>query len=77
VDKKNYDVAMRVTGEEQVETRAGEFDCVVVDLNSSGPAASGKVCLSYDEQSLPVIIKTRLPLGYITASLTAVEMGTE
>jgi len=75
VDKRNYNVSVSVEGEEHVSTRAGEFDCLVITMNSSGPAASGKIFLSNDEQSLPVIIRTRLPLGSITASLVSVEEG--
>jgi hypothetical protein len=70
VDKKNYSVSVSAGDEEHVSTRAGEFDCLVIDLNSSGPAASGRVYLSDDDESLPVIIRTRLPLGYVTASLS-------
>jgi hypothetical protein len=73
VDKKNYSVSVSAEDEEHVSIRAGEYDCLVIDLNSSGPAASGKVYLSNDEESLPVIIRTRLPLGSITASLVTVE----
>ena len=73
VDKKNYNVTVSVDHEDYVETRAGEFDCLIVELSSSGPAASGKVYLSNDDRSLPVVIKTRLPLGYITASLVNIE----
>ncbi len=75
VDKRNYDVSVSVEDEEYVSTRAGEFDCLVIAMNSSGPAASGKIFLSNAEQSLPVIIRTRLPLGSITASLVTVEQN--
>lgn len=73
VDKRNYDVSVSVEDEAHVTTRAGDFDCLVVAMNSSGPAASGKIFLSDDDECLPVIIRTRLPLGSITANLVAIE----
>lgn len=68
-DKKNYTVWASADGKQHVSTRAGEFDCLAIDMNSSSPAAVGKVYLSNDEESLPVIIRARMPLGYMTASL--------
>ena len=75
VDKKNYEVEVVVTEGGSVRTRAGEFHCLVVDMSSSGPAASGKIYLSDDDASLPVIIKTRMPLGYLSANLVSVDEG--
>jgi hypothetical protein len=75
VDKKNYDVTVSVSDGEVVRTRAGEFDCIVVDMSSSGPAASGKIYLSDDDESLPVIIRTKMPLGYLSANLVSVDEG--
>ena len=69
-DKKNYSVSASADDQQHVSTPAGEFDCLVIDMNSSSPAAVGTVYLSNDEESLPVIIRTRLPLGYVTLSLT-------
>lgn len=73
VDKRTYDVDVSVTGRERVETRAGTYDCLVVGMSSSGPAGNGTVYLSEDDQRLPVIIKTRLDFGNVTATLTSVK----
>jgi hypothetical protein len=73
VDKRNYVVAVNVTGRETVQTRLGSYPCLVIQMASSGPAGSGVIYLSDDDEGLPVIIKTRLPVGYITATLTGVQ----
>jgi hypothetical protein len=70
VDKKNYDVRVSVTGRKKVRTRLGTFRCQVIEMESSG-AVSGEVYLSDDRESLPVVIRTRMPLGYLTATLTS------
>jgi hypothetical protein len=72
VDKRNYDVAVSVSRRETIRTQLGAFRCLVIEMQSDGPAGNGVVYLSDDDRAVPVIIKTKLPLGYITATLTSV-----
>lgn len=73
IDKRNYTVTVRVRRRETVRIGLGEYRCLVIEMESSGPAASGIIYLTDDELGLPVIIKTRMPIGYITAYLVAVK----
>lgn len=71
VDKKNHEVEVTVGDETGIRTRMGTFQCLKVEMQSTGAAGSGEIYVSDDEDRIPVIIKTRMALGYITATLTA------
>ncbi len=63
---------------ERVKVDAGEFDCVVVDpiLRATGLFKSkGRllVWLTDDERKLPVQMKSKIFIGYITAELKEIE----
>ena len=73
-DKKTYHLRVVVREENAVKTPLGKFDCFLVCPEVEGKGSFGKkgellVYLSKDERRLPVIIKTKMLLGYITAEL--------
>jgi hypothetical protein len=71
VDKRNHEVEVSVGGESQVRTRLGVFDCLEVEMQSTGAAGNGTILVSDDDDRVPVVIKTKMALGYITATLTS------
>jgi hypothetical protein len=87
VDKRDYSAKVSVTGQGTVRTRAGMFDCLVIETASTliraatssrasgGSVGNGTVYLEQNEPRLPVLIRTRMPFGYVTASLTTIEKG--
>jgi hypothetical protein len=79
-DGKNYPLEVIVHGRERVETKAGVFDCLVVEplLRSSGIFKhEGKltVYLTDDRLRLPVMMKSKVVVGSITAELTDYRLG--
>ena len=77
-DKKNYPLEIRVLKKERVKVPAGEFDCTVVEpvLRSAGLfSQKGRltVWLSDDEARIPVLMKSKVVIGSISAILTEVE----
>lgn len=77
-DNKLYPLEVKVHKKERVKVRAGEFDCVIVEpiLRASGLFKSkGRllVWLSDDERKLPVQLKSKIVVGYITAELEDME----
>jgi hypothetical protein len=75
VDKKNFEVAIHVKRRESVQTRMGVFRCLVIETEAPGRASNGVVYLSDDDRRIPVVIKTRMPFGFITATLSSVHEG--
>ncbi len=78
--KKNYPLRVRVLGRERLKTRAGRFDCLVVEprLKSEGIFKhEGRltVWLTDDEMRMPVRMKTQIKIGSITADLTGWTRG--
>jgi hypothetical protein len=79
-DGKNYPLEVVVHGREKVKTKAGVFDCLVVEpiLRSSGIFQhEGKltVYLTDDRLRLPVMMKSKVVVGSITAELTDYRLG--
>lgn len=79
-NKKSYDMEVRVRGRERVEVPAGKFDCVVVEplLKSEGvfKAKGGiLVWLTDDERRIPVLVKSKVPIGSISVSLTDMRLA--
>jgi hypothetical protein len=77
---KVYRLVVAVLGREQVETELGVFDAVKVqprmhDSASSEDRNKGKLFLWFtdDARRLPVMARTILPIGSVTARLTRVE----
>lgn len=73
-DKETYHLRIGVREEKSVKTPLGEFACFLVSPAVEGKGSFGKegkllVYLSKDKRRLPLIIKTKMLLGYITAEL--------
>ncbi len=78
-DGKNYPLEVKVLRKEEVEVPAGRFECYVVEpiLKASGIFQhKGKltVWLSTDPSHIPVMMKSKVIIGSISAILTDVEM---
>jgi hypothetical protein len=81
-NKKSYEMEVRVHHREQVEVPAGKFDCVLVEpkLKSEGvfkSKGSILVWLSDDERRIPVLVRTKVPVGSINVSLTDMRLAFE
>lgn len=77
-DNKLYPLEIKVHKKERVKVRAGEFDCVVVEpiLRATGLFKSkGRllIWLTDDERKIPVQMKSKILIGYITAELKQME----
>jgi hypothetical protein len=71
---KNYPLVVKVLGRERVTVEAGTFDCIIVEplLQSSGVFKhKGKltVWLTDDTHRIPVLMKSKVVVGAITAVL--------
>jgi len=72
--RKNYPLEVIVHGRERVKVPAGEFDCLVVEPVIIGDGLfqhEGKltIWLTDDARKMPVLMKTRVKVGSIDASL--------
>lgn len=81
VDRKNAPVELRVLKRETVDVPAGRFKCGVVEplLKSAGLfKQEGRLTLwvSDDERRIPVIMKSKVKVGSITAVLESYKPGT-
>ncbi len=79
-DGKHYSLEVRVLKRESVRVEAGKFDCLVVEplMLSSGifkHEGRLKVWLTDDRIKLPVLMKSKVLVGSITAELTDYELG--
>jgi hypothetical protein len=79
-DGKHYPLEVKVVGKETVKVEAGKFDCIVVEplLLTSGifkHEGRLKVWLTDDRLKLPVLMKSRVLVGSITAELTDYQLG--
>jgi len=77
-DNKLYPLEVKVHKKERIKVRAGEFDCVVVEpiLRATGLFKSkGRllIWLTDDERKIPVQLKSKILIGYITAELKEME----
>ncbi|MDZ7335479.1 MAG: DUF3108 domain-containing protein [candidate division KSB1 bacterium] len=77
-DNKLYPMEVKVHKKERIKVRAGEFDCVVVEpiLRASGLFKSkGRliIWLTDDDRRIPIQMKSKIPVGYITAELREME----
>jgi len=72
--RKDYPLEVIVHGRERVRVPAGEFDCLVVEPVIQGEGLfqhEGKltIWLTDDERRMPVLMKTKVKVGSIDASL--------
>ncbi|HEX5030819.1 MAG TPA: DUF3108 domain-containing protein [Candidatus Eisenbacteria bacterium] len=79
-NEKTYEMVVKVHGREKVEVPAGKFDCVVVEpiLKSEGvfkSKGSILVYLSDDARRIPVMVKSKIPIGSIAVSLTDMRLA--
>ncbi|HEX7077368.1 MAG TPA: DUF3108 domain-containing protein [Candidatus Eisenbacteria bacterium] len=79
-NKKSYDMEVVVHKRERIEVPAGKFDCVLVEpvLKSEGVFKSKGgilVWLSDDERRIPVLVKSKVPIGSISVSLTDMRLA--
>lgn len=79
-DGKVYSLQVNVIRKEKIKVEAGRFDCIVVEplLKSSGIFKhEGKltVWLTDDRLKMPVLMKSKVLVGSISAELTDYELG--
>jgi len=77
-DRKNYPLEIKVLRKERVEVPVGRFDCVVVEPVMRGAGLfshQGRltVWLTDDAARIPVLMKSKIMVGSITAVLTDVD----
>jgi hypothetical protein len=78
--RKNYSLDVVVHGRERVEVPAGVFDCFVVEPRIIGEGLfqhEGKltIWLTADARRMPVLMKTKVKVGSIDASLKEFTLG--
>lgn len=72
---KSWPLKTKVTGKETVETKAGKFDCLILEPairdNAGIFQAKGRlqVWVTNDHKKMPVKMKTKIPVGSIIAEL--------
>lgn len=79
-DGKKYPLEVKVHRRETIKVKAGKFDCIVVEplfLTSGVFKHEGKltVWLTDDRLKMPVLMKSKVLVGSISAELTAYELG--
>ncbi len=80
VDGKNYALEVRVLRKETINVKAGAFDCLVVEpLTSSVGVFKNEgrltVWLTDDRLRMPVLMKSKIVVGSISAELTDFKLG--
>jgi hypothetical protein len=80
VDGKNYPLEVKVLRREEVDIKAGKFNCIVVEplLRSAGIFKhEGRltVWLTDDMLRLPVVMKSKIVVGSITVEATDYRLG--
>ncbi len=78
--RKTYDLVVNVQGRERITVAAGTFDCLVVQPVIQGEGlfqfeGDLTIWLSDDEHRLPVLMKTKVKVGAIDASLKSFRLG--
>ena len=77
-DNKLYPLEIKVHKKERIKVKAGTFDCIVVEpiIRASGLFKhKGRllIWLTDDERRIPVQMKSKVIIGYITAELKKME----
>ncbi len=80
-DKKNYPLEVKVLRKETVTVEAGTFDCIVTEpiLRATGifkHKGTLTVWLTDDEHKMPVLMRTKVAIGSISAALQEWSLGT-
>lgn len=80
VDGKKVHLEVRVLKKEKITVTAGTFDCLVVEPLTSAVGVfknegTLKVWLTDDRLRLPVLMKSKIVVGSISAELTDYELG--
>lgn len=78
--RKSLPLEVRILGREQVNTPAGKFDCVAVEpLLKAGGIFKNKgrlvIWLTDDERRMPVLMKSKVMVGSISATLVEAKTG--
>ncbi len=73
-DGRNYPIVIRVLRRETIEVDAGTFDCIVVEPILRGPGLftqKGRltVWLTDDRNRIPVLMRSRMIIGHVSAVL--------
>lgn len=81
-NKKSYSMEVKVLKRERIEVPAGTFNCVLVEplLRSEGvfrSSGSILVWLSDDERRIPVQVRSKVPIGSISVTLTDMRLAFE
>ena len=79
-DRKSFYLEVHVLRKERVSVPAGTFDCIVVEplVRDAGPFKNKgglTVWLTDDARRMPVLMKSKVPVGSVDASLTSFTSG--
>lgn len=79
-DRKSFYLQVRVVRKEKIDVPAGSFSCVVVEplVGDAGPFKNKgalTVWLTDDARHLPVLMKSRVPVGSVDAVLQSYTLG--
>jgi len=79
-NEQTYDLRVIVHRRERVEVPAGQFDCIVIEPILVGEGLFKQegvltIWLTDDERRMPVLMKTRILVGSIDASLKEYRLG--
>jgi len=79
-DGKNYKLEVRVLEKENISVKAGNFDCIVVEPLTQSVGVFKhegrlKVWLTDDRLKMPVLMKSKILVGSISAELTDFSLG--
>lgn len=79
-DRRSNDILVRVHGRETVKVPAGTFDCFVIEpvMGEGGLfKASGRLTIwvTADDRRIPVLMKSKIPVGSIDAVLQEIRYG--
>ncbi|MDX9790981.1 MAG: DUF3108 domain-containing protein [Candidatus Kapaibacterium sp.] len=76
VDDTTYTLGVKIRGKQTISVDAGKFKCTVIEplvvqgglFKSDGTIL---IWVSEDERKIPVKVATKIPIGYVEASLTS------
>ena len=79
-DKKSQPLEVRVLGRERIDVPAGKFNCIAIEpvLNAGGIFKSNGrlvIWLTDDERRMPVLMKSKVAIGSISAVLVDARSG--
>lgn len=79
-DRRSNDILVKVHRRETVKVPAGTFDCFVIEpiMEAGGLFKSSgrlQIWVTADERRIPVLMKTKIPVGTIDAVLQEIRLG--